>query len=64
MSGAMTRKHKRSQPTYRIESLQDGAWLWVILPPYRNKAEADSAALRMAERAGPSSSYRVVEDTP
>ena len=49
------------RPTYRIESLQNGAWLWVILPPLRNKAEADSLALRMEERA-PGSCYRVVID--
>ena len=50
---------KDNRPTYRIETLQNDAWLWVILPPIRNKAEADSLALRMEERA-PGSSYRVV----
>ena len=54
----MARKQK--PPTFNIECLQHGAWLWVILPPFRNKGDAESYAQQMAERA-PGSSYRVVE---
>jgi hypothetical protein len=47
---------------YRIETLQSGQWLWVILPPFRAKAEAEMYAVQMQERSASGASYRVVED--
>jgi hypothetical protein len=42
--------------------LQSGQWLWVILPPFRAKAEAEMYAVQMQERSASGASYRVVED--
>jgi hypothetical protein len=64
------RKWPTPRTSYRIETLQNGQWLWVILPPFRSKPEAKMYAVQMQERSGASaptppasgSSYRVVED--
>jgi hypothetical protein len=55
---AMTRKP--IAPLYYIESLKNGAWTLVMMPPFRNKADAERHAQQMAERAS-GSSFRVVE---
>jgi hypothetical protein len=45
---------------YRIERMTEGEWLWVIMPPYDNHAEASAAALRMEEQDG--AAYRIIEE--
>lgn len=52
---------KTKLPSFKIEALVNGEWLWVVMPRFEDRAEADAAALRMDERSA-GLSHRVVED--
>lgn len=56
----MAKRKAAKGPTYNIEALVNGLWLWVILPPFKARADAEADAQRMQDRE-PGSSYRVVE---